>query len=200
VGTVPDSLIREFKTKNGRKVYDGGGVNPDVSLQPLEYAPITRSLVENNIIFDFATRYRNKHEKLENIKSFQVDDALFLEFVDFASTREYTYETESEQQLRKLKEIAEKENYFSSFESEFNQLKEKMMHDKNHDIEKARKEISRLLGAEIASRYQYQRGRIEQSFSSDPEIQRAIEILNNKSFYQDVLSGKYVEEIKKKGK
>jgi carboxyl-terminal processing protease len=75
-----------------------------------------------------------------------------------------------------------------------------MMHDKHHDLEKARDEICRILGAEIASRYQYQRGRIEQSFAFDQEIQRAIAILNDKAFYQDVLNGKYVEEIKKKGK
>jgi carboxyl-terminal processing protease len=200
VGTVPDSLIREFKTTNGRKVFDGGGINPDVSLQPIEYAPITRSLLENNIIFDFATRYRNQHNQLENLKNFKIDNALFNDFIAFASTKDYTYETESEQMLRKLKETAMKENYYASFETEYNRLREKMMHDKNQDIEKEKVEISRLLGAEIASRYQFQRGRIEQSFSTDPEVQRAIEILNNKGFYQDVLSGKYVEEIKKKGK
>ncbi len=200
VGSIPDSLIREFKTKNGRKVYDGGGINPDVGLQAPEYAPITRSLAENNIIFDFATRYCNANAKPGDLRNFRIDDKLFNEFVAFSSTKEYTYETESEQLLRKLKEAAEKENYFSSFETEYKNLKEKMMHDKHHDLEKARDEICRILGAEIASRYQYQRGRIEQSFAFDQEIQRAIAILNDKAFYQDVLNGKYVEEIKKKGK
>lgn len=200
VGSIPDSLIKEFKTKNGRKVYDGGGINPDVGLQAPEYAPITRSLAENNIIFDFATRYCNANAKPGDLRNFRIDDKLFNEFVAFSSTKEYTYETESEQLLRKLKEAAEKENYFSSFETEYKNLKEKMMHDKHHDLEKARDEICRILGAEIASRYQYQRGRIEQSFAFDQEIQRAIAILNDKAFYQDVLNGKYVEEIKKKGK
>lgn len=200
VGTVPDSLIREFKTKNGRKVYDGGGINPDISLQVMEYSPISRSLAENNILFDFATSFRNKNESIGDAKKFQIDDALFAEFVAFAGTREYKYETESEQLLRKLKDAAEKENYFNSFETEYNSLKEKMMHDKTQDIKKARTEISRLLASEIASRYSFQKGRIEQSFQTDPEIKRAIEVLNDKTFYQDVLSGKYVEELKKKSK
>jgi len=200
VGTIPDSLIREFKTKNGRKVYDGGGINPDISLQVMEYSPISRSLAENNILFDFATSFRNKNESIGDAKKFQIDDALFAEFVAFAGTREYKYETESEQLLRKLKDAAEKENYFNSFETEYNSLKEKMMHDKTQDIKKARTEISRLLASEIASRYSFQKGRIEQSFQTDPEIKRAIEVLNDKTFYQDVLSGKYVEELKKKSK
>jgi carboxyl-terminal processing protease len=200
VGTVPDSLIRAYKTKNGRLVYDGGGINPDVSLKPLEFQPITKSLVENNILFDFATQYRNKHETISSAKDFSVDDKLFSEFTTFAANRDYKYETESEQILHKLKEAAVKENYFDSFEPEYNHLRDKMMHDKHHDIQKAQKEISRILGAEITSRYHFQRGRIEQSFSSDPEILKAIEVIGNPAFYQDVLSGKYVEEVKKKGK
>jgi carboxyl-terminal processing protease len=200
VGTVPDSLIRAYKTKNGRLVYDGGGINPDVSLKPLEFQPITKSLVENNILFDFATQYRNKHETISSAKDFSVDDKLFSEFTTFAANRDYKYETESEQILHKLKEAAVKENYFESFEPEYNHLRDKMMHDKHHDIQKAQKEISRILGAEITSRYHFQRGRIEQSFSSDPEILKAIEVIGNPAFYQDVLSGIYVEEVKKKGK
>lgn len=200
VGTVPDSLIREFKTKNGRKVYDGGGVNPDVGIEPREYAPISRALVNESIIFDFATEFRRKNPQIASAKDFKITPAIFEEFVQFASAKDIKYETESEELLAKLKEVSEKEKYFSSFEKEYNQLRDKMMHDKKADIEKSKEEISELLADEIVMRYHYQRGQIENSFQYDPEVKRAVEILNNKSFYGDVLSGKYVEEVKKKGK
>jgi len=200
VGMVPDSLIREFKTRNGRKVFDGGGVNPDVSLPMREYSPIARTLLTNNLIFDFATQFRIKNPTILSAKDFTVDNALFTEFVTYLSTREYSYETESEQLLKDLKVTAEKEKYFTAIESEYNQLKQKMMHDKNADIEKSRLELSELLADEIASRYYFQKGRIENSFSADPEVKKAIEVLKNKEMYGDVVMGKYVEEIGKKGK
>jgi carboxyl-terminal processing protease len=198
VGTVPDSLIREFKTKNGRKVYDGGGVNPDVGIEPREYAPISRALVNESIIFDFATEFRRKNPQIASAKDFKITPAIFEEFVQFASAKDIKYETESEELLAKLKEVSEKEKYFSSFEKEYNQLRDKMMHDKKADIEKSKEEISELLADEIVMRYHFQRGQIENSFQYDPEIKRALESLNNKGFYGDVLSGKYVEEIKRK--
>jgi carboxyl-terminal processing protease len=200
VGSVPDSLIKEFKTKNGRKVYDGGGINPDISLPAREYAPISRTLASNNLFFDFATKYRLKTATIPPAKAFTIDDALFSEFTAFLSTKEYPYETESEDVLKELKVVAEKEKYFSSFEKEYNQLKEKMMHDKKEDIEKSRAQLSELLVDEISSRYYYQKGRIESSFSYDAEIKKAADVLKDKSLYQDVISGKYVEEVKKKGK
>jgi carboxyl-terminal processing protease len=200
VGSVPDSLIREFKTKNGRKVFDGGGVNPDVSLAMKEYAPITRALAGENYLFDFATQFRIKNPTLVGAKEFTVSNELFNEFIEYIGDKEIKYETESEELLEKLKTAAEKEKYFSSFEKEYNAMKEKMMHDKKADMLKARDEISQLLADEIVSRYYYQRGRIENSFATDAEITRAVEILKNKTFYNDVITGKYVEEVKKKGK
>lgn len=200
VGTVPDSLIREFKTKNGRKVYDGGGVNPDVGIEPREYAPISRALVNESIIFDFATEFRRKNPQIVAAKEFTITPAIFEEFVQFASAKDIKYETESEELLAKLKEVSEKEKYFSSFEKEYNQLRDKMMHDKKADIEKSKEEISELLADEIVMRYHFQRGQIENSFQYDPEVKRAVEVLRDKAFYGDVLSGKYVEEVKKKGK
>jgi carboxyl-terminal processing protease len=200
VGTVPDSLIREFKTRNGRKVYDGGGVNPDVSLPLQEYAPVTRAIAGENVLFDFATDYRLKNSEIPAAKSFSVNDNIFEEFVKYIGDKEIKYETESEELLGKLKEAAEKEKYFESVQQEYNALKDKMLRDKKADIQKAKTEISELLADEIVSRYYYQRGRIENSFAKDEELKKAVEILKNKSFYDDILAGRYVEEVKKKGK
>ncbi len=200
VGTVPDSLIREFKTRNGRKVYDGGGVNPDVSLALQEYAPVTRAIASENVLFDFATDYRIKHSEILAAKVFSVDETIFGDFVKYIGDKEIKYETESEELLGKLKEATEKEKYFESVQQEYNALKDKILRDKKVDIQKAKMEISELLADEIVSRYYYQRGRIENSFAKDEELIKAVEILKNKTFYTDILAGRYVEEVKKKGK
>jgi carboxyl-terminal processing protease len=200
VGMVPDSLIREFKTRNGRKVYDGGGVNPDVSLPLQEFAPVTRAIAGENVLFDFATDYRLKNTEIPAAKAFSVNDNIFEAFVKYIGAKEIKYETESEELLGKLKEAAEKEKYFESVQQEYNALKDKMLRDKKADIQKAKTEISELLSDEIVSRYYYQRGRIENSFAKDEELKKAVEILKNKGFYDDILAGRYVEEVKKKGK
>jgi carboxyl-terminal processing protease len=200
VGTVPDSMIKQFSTRAGRKVYDGGGVIPDVSLSTKEYTPISRSVVSNNLIFDFATIYRSKHPELASARDFKVTPEIFTEFSNFLSTKEYSYKTESEELLEEWQKVAEREKYFEAAKAEFEQLKQKIDHDKKADIEKSKDQLSELLADEITSRYFYQRGRIESSFSYDTELKKAVEILKNPTFYKEILSGKYVEEVKKKGK
>lgn len=200
VASIPDSLIREFSTLKGRKVYDGGGVIPDVSLEPLEYPLIARSITNKSLIFDFATSYKRKVAEIPSPKEFEVNDVIYNAFVEYISDKEYDYLTDSEQMLEELKKVAEKEKYFSGVENEYNALKERMMHDKGEDLKRASDAIKHLLGDEIISRYYFQKGRIEHSFSWDPEIMKAREILNDTEFYARVLDGKYVEEVKKRGK
>jgi len=200
IGNVPDSLIKEFKTKNGRTVFDGGGVNPDVSLPMKEYANITRSIVSNNHIFDFATIYRQNNPTIAPAASFKVDDKIFNEFVAYLSDKEYDYETESEKVLKAWKEAAEREKYFDALQSEYAQLKNKMIHDKQEDLQRAKEEIIQILTDEIVARYYYQKGKIEASFQFDKEVNKALEVLKDKKFYNDIVTGKYIEEVVKKGK
>ncbi|MFN4122620.1 MAG: S41 family peptidase [Flavobacteriales bacterium] len=200
VGNVPDSLIKEFRTRNGRVVYDGGGVNPDLSLPLREYSNITRSLMLNNHIFDFATEFRRENPSIPPAGQFKVDDKIFADFKKFLDNKSYEYETESEKILKSLREAAEKEKYFDAFAAEFEAMKKKMMHDKNEDLNRAKDEICQLLTDEIVARYYYQRGKIEASFQFDPEVKKAVEVLKNKKFYDDILAGRYVEEVVKKGK
>lgn len=200
VGNVPDSLIKEFKTKNGRKVYDGGGVNPDITVNPDEYSPISRALASKRLLFDFATDFRLKNPSIVSASTFKVTDAIFNDFKKFIADKEYDYTTASEKALKDLMESAEKENYFNAIETEYNQLKQKMMHDKNADLEKSKEEISRLLADEIVSRYYFQKGRIENGLAFDVEVKKALEVLNNKALYDDVITGKYQEPVEKKGK
>lgn len=188
VGKMPDSLKTAFKTKNGRTVYDGGGVDPDFALDPEKLAPITISLLDKNLIFDFATQYRLQHQTIAAPKDFRLTDQEYNDFVAFLSDKEYDYTTKTEDKLKDFKETAEKEDYWGSVKDQFNALQAQMMHDKQKDLTKNRAQIKGLLEEEIASRYYYQNGRLEASLKDDPEVNKAIEVLNNQETYNKTLT------------
>jgi carboxyl-terminal processing protease len=106
VGSVPDSLKKEFKTKNGRKVYDGGGIDPDIKVELKPYAQITQSLLAKQVIFDFATEYRNSHDSIAQPKTFMLTQADFEAFKKLAETKELDYSTQTEKSLEELKKKA----------------------------------------------------------------------------------------------
>jgi carboxyl-terminal processing protease len=187
VGKVPDSLKTAFKTKNGRVVYDGGGIEPDIASEPYEYSDISACLISKYLIFDFATQYKMKHPEIAKAKDFEVPDDLFNEFVTYLNDKEYDYTTESERNLKELKESAEKEKYFDDFKVEYEALKNKMMHNKKADLIKFKSEIKELLKEEIVSRYYFQRGRIEVALQSDELVKKAIEVLKDNNRYKSLL-------------
>jgi carboxyl-terminal processing protease len=187
VGKVPDSLKTAFKTKNGRVVYDGGGIEPDIASEPFEYSDISACLISKYLIFDFATEYKMKHPEIAKAKDFEVTDDLFNEFVTYLNGKEYDYTTESERNLKELKESAEKEKYFDDFKVEYETLKSKMMHNKKADLIKFKPEIKELLKEEIVSRYYFQRGRIEVALQSDELVKKAIEVLKDNNRYKSLL-------------
>ena len=189
---VPDSLKVAFKTKNGRTVYDGGGIEPDIHLKPYEFSNIAISLATKYLIFDFATTFRTKHSTIAAAKEFVVTDEIFNDFLSFISNKEYDYTTKSEQSLKNLKENAEKEKYFDDIKTEYETLKNKMIHDKKADIGKFKDEIKELLKEEIVSRYYFQKGRTEASLTFDQEVKKAIEIFKNSSTYKGILDGTIV--------
>ena len=193
VGKVPDSLISEFKTKGGRKVYDGGGVNPDYITTTLSYSSIAQTLSAKYLLFDYATQYRIKHPAVADAKSFHLTDVEYADFITWLSNKEYDYVTESEEKLEALKEKAVKENYFQSIESDYKAVKAKIKSDKSSDLKLHEQEIKWLLENEIIARYYYQTGRIENSFSSDPEVKMAIKALSSPSVYSAILNRTYKE-------
>ncbi len=200
VGKVPDSLITEFKTKKGRSVYDGGGINPDIVTDIETLSNVAYALLNKNIIFDFATTFVSSHDSINIIDKFKIEDDIYSNFIKYVENRNFDYKTNTEEQLNKLIETAKKEKYFSLSEIEFEQLKTKLSHDKNKDLETFKKEISELLRDEIISRYYFQKGRIAGSLTSDPEILKGIEILKARKQYSDILNGKDGELTKMNGK
>lgn len=189
VGNIPDSLIKPFKTKNGRVVYDGGGVVPDFQLDVIKVSPITQSLLVKSLIFDYATLYRIKNANIGPASSFKISDKEFDDFVAYLSDKEYDYSTKSEKSLEELKKHSENEKYFNDIEAEYNNLKAKMKHDKQKDIQRNKEEIMGLLSEEIASRFYFQKGRTEAAFLNDPEIKEAIKIVNDSQKYTATLKG-----------
>lgn len=191
---IPDSLANEFKTRNGRLVYDGGGIEPDIVLPPKKFSPILASLFTKYLIFDFATKYAREHPEIGSPEDFSITDEIYNDFVAFLSDKEYDYVTSSEKKLEELKESATREGSFKAIEEQYDMLQKAMMHNKEEDLQTYRGEISELLKMEIVGRYFYQEGKIRASLDTDPEIDRAIEILENPTLYHSILDGTYQED------
>jgi carboxyl-terminal processing protease len=185
----PDSLKTAFKTKNGRTVYDGGGIEPDFILTPEKTSNITISLITKYHIFNYANYYKRLNPSISPAKEFTVSDAMYDNFVQYLAGKDYDYTTKSEKNLAELKSIAEKENYFDAIKTEYQALKDKLIHNKNEDLIKNKEEIKLLLKDEIASRYYYQKGRIESSLSTDNEIKKALEVFNDEKLFSKTLKG-----------
>lgn len=189
VSSVPDSLKKSFKTKNGRLVYDGGGIEPDVKTEDVELSNIMQSLLAKGYIFDYATKYYHEHSQIAPAQDFRLTDAEFNAFVSWLSSKDYSYQTVSEKKLQELKEQAEAEKNFNKIRTEFNALAAKLAHDKKQDIEQHATEVSRVLAAEIAGRYYYQKGRvINRLYNGDQDMQQALSLLDSgDSRYEEVL-------------
>ncbi len=189
VGKVPDSLMKKFETKSGRIVYDGGGVLPDIVLEPLTYSKIAIALSNKNLIFDFATKYKREHPEIPSVKEFKISEELLNDFKMFSEAKDYEYSTKSEDVIKELKETAEKEKYFEKVEKEYEALKAKLSHNKNEDFTTFKDEIVELLESEIVSRYYYQKGRVESMLDKDPDIKEALAVLADKNKYASLLTG-----------
>lgn len=189
VGKIPDSLKHPFKTTAGRTVYDGGGVDPDFTIESQKLNPIAVSLLQKNLIFDYATEYRLKHETIASAMDFHVSDAEYDDFVSWLKGKEYDYTTKSEESMKELKETAQKEAYWDAIKDDFEKLQSEMNHDKEKDLVKFKDEIGELLSQEIAARYYYQDGRIEASLNHDEEVKRAMEVLTDANLYAKTLKG-----------
>jgi len=184
---IPDSLKVAFKTKNGRTVYDGGGIEPDIDVSNYNYSNIAISLVTKNLIFDFATKFFYENEKINSVSDFQITDKIFNDFINYISDKDYDYTTQSEKKLKELKEIAEKEKYYESVKDEYELLNKKLIHNKDEDLITFRNEIEQLLKNEIVSRYYYQKGRIESNIKSDQVVKEAISIIKDIDKYYSML-------------
>jgi carboxyl-terminal processing protease len=187
VGKVPDSLISTFYTRNGREVKDGGGVTPDIKTENEEVSDISISLMNKRLVFDFATQFRYKNEKIESIENFEITDEIFNNFVEFLSDKEYQYTTATEDALDIFKEITDEEGTSDLILEEFNLLTEKIKSNKENDLENNKEEIKEFISNEIVSRYYYQEGRIIDRLKHDKDIDEALRLFKNMDEYHSLL-------------
>ena len=188
VGKIADSLSTEFRTKNNRKVYDGGGITPDLVTESEVSSKILLSLFRERLFFDYATEFRLKNDNILSAKDFKITDEKFLDFKTFLSDKDYEYETDTEKAYKKLKKVAKDENYFESMRNDFDLLVAKIDDAKSDDLEKNKDFIKEILANEIVSRYYYQKGRIQSSLNYDKDILQAISILSDSTKYKQILS------------
>ena len=172
-GTVPDSLRKAFKTANGRVVLDGAGIEPDEKVTEKGYAPISYTLVAGNHVFDFATTYFYAHPSLSSPSTFQVSEQEYAEFKKFLVGKSYDYTTYTEKSVKDMEAYLAKEPYFDEIKGQLDQIKAKVNHSKENDLETHKKEIKKILSEEIISRYYFQEGMIEAGLQGDPVIDLA---------------------------
>jgi C-terminal peptidase (prc) len=187
VGEIPDSIKTKFKTKNGRTVMDGGGVDPDIKTEKREVAKIINTLNSKSFVFDYATLYVAKHPTIAQPNQFVLSDAEFDEFAKWLESKDYSYKSKTEEALKELKETAEKENYFDAIKKDFDNLQKAVSHDKKQDLIKYKKEIKRMLQDEIVTRYYFQKGRMQNQLKDDEDVAEAVKVLSNEQLLKSIL-------------
>ncbi len=198
VGHVPDSLMSEFKTKNGRIVYDGGGIVPDVVMEPEQLSNLSAALITKFMIFDFATKYSNENESIASPEEFTVTSEIYSQFAEFLKNNNFEYESESEHLLKELEIAAKEEKYYSLAEKDFESLKTQLEPHLDKDLEVFGEEVKTLLENEIVSRYYYQKGAIRSTIGEDKVIQTAREKLNSDMAYNSYFEPGIVITMKNK--
>ena len=184
---VPDSLITIFKTKNGRDVIDGRGVEPDLEVEQRELSRLTITLLRNNFIFDYATDYYYSHPTITKAEEFELSELEYNHFKTYILDKEFSYSTASEEMLKKMKKTAEDEGFYEDVKEEYESLMSKVTPSKNRDLEKFKPQVISLIENEIVSRYYYQNGRAIQSFKDDPFIEESMRILQDNSSFNTIL-------------
>ncbi len=189
VGIIPDSLISEFKTRNGRVVKDGGGITPDLEVAPEQLSQLATELFLRNYIFDFASVYYWLHPGIKTVENFKFTDQDFTDFKNYLAGRKFSYRTITEISLNELISNAKREKYYDPHKEIFTELQKELNHTLDNDLNTFRSEITGLLEDEILGRYFYEEGAIAWTLKTDEQVLKAVEILNSQD-YNSILQGK----------
>lgn len=190
IARTPDSLTNVFYTEAGREVRDGGGIRPDKEVKLDKTPNILFYLVNEDMIFDYATQYCIKHPTIGSVADFKLTDADYADFKQMLKKRNFTYDRQSESMLKNLKEMAEFEGYLEGAKEEFAALEKKLQHNLDLEIDRFEKDIKPLIAEEIVKRYYFERGAVQESLKDDVGLKKAIEVLQNPQEYTDILTVK----------
>ena len=184
---IADSLKTTFKTSNGRAVLDGGGIDPDILIDPPELSTVCYLLMQKNLIFNYATKYYFEHDTLYSPRNFQLSETEFQQFLVWLEDQSFDYQTPLEIKLDQALEIAKTAARGEQVYQSIKELNTLLQAEKKNDLDRHEEEIKRLLEQDIVSRYYFREGIIEASFDSDPDILKAIEILEDVESYNGIL-------------
>jgi len=189
VGKVPDSLMTAYTTKNNRVVYDGGGIKPDVHIEPQTLSNIAYNLIAKNLIFDYATYYQTKYDSITPTKDYKFTNEDYEDFKNWLNDKELDYESVSALELDELIKTAKAESYYDQAKTTFEKLKAELANNKDKDLNTFQKQIVNLLTQEITTRYYYKNGSIENMIQNDSTVLKAVNILNRPQVYKAILKG-----------
>ena len=185
---IEDSLVKKFKTKNGRTVYDSRGVEPDIIIEPQYFSAITQNLLIKDVIFDFVNENINYYKKDSLFpESFELPDTTYSAFMRYVLNIKMDYQTESSQQLKEFVKIAKKEKYIEENVEVFKLLESIFKVNISKDLKKNDKEIKFFLENEFISRKHFQKGRMEASIKEDPYVEQAMDVFKNATKYNQIL-------------
>ena len=185
---IADSLIKNFTTKNGRKVMDARGVYPDIKIEPSYYSKLSEILIYNDHIFNYVNRHKIENLTKISLEDYSISEKEYNDFKSYLSDKDINYSNESEQALSQLIAASKQEDYYKANQQALQELKEKLKPDLAKDLDRNSQEIKQMLESELVSRTHFQKGRIEISLKSDPYIEQAKTVLMDTSKYNTILN------------
>lgn len=190
VDKFADSLKTEFLTKGGRKVYDGGGLDPDVEVDNEYLSPAAIQLITSGHIFDYATIYVAEHPQLNSVETFKLSDEEYKKFGDWLASKKFTFSSELEEQMKQLEEVAKKERSYGEIQSQLKSLKNQIEQNRFKDLMRYKDEIGKILEEEIAFHFGLIKAQVEMSLQRDKELKEAVKNLQEETQYKNLLSSK----------
>ena len=184
-----DTLGKVFHTANGRVVYEGHGIQPDVKVEPTIASTITMNLYAKNLFFKYANKFYREHKTIKPADKFEITDDIYNDFMQFVKDEGFTFTSQSEKEIKELEKVAKAEGYLDDIQPILDQAVAKIEEEKANDLVNNRKELEDLLKIEIAGRYYYQKGKIIATLNDDPELAKAFEVILNQEEYNRILKG-----------
>lgn len=192
---IPDSLTHVFYTAGGREVRDGGGIKPDIEVQPdslpnIVYYLSVSGMDSTEVLHDYEVDYIAKHPTIAPAAEFMISDADYEDFKQRVIQSGFTYDPESEKALNSLKKIVQFEGYYDEAKAEFEQLEKKLKHDIARDLDRNKDVLKQVISGDIVSAYYFQSGAVENSLMADKQMKEAVKLLSNPEEYNNVLKVK----------
>jgi carboxyl-terminal processing protease len=188
VGSIPDSLKRTFTTTNGREVFDGGGIDPDIKTDASEAHALTQVLFEKGFLFDYATHYAYGHPDPVDARTFTLSNEEYNNFVNWMKGKNYAYKSYLEYQLQQFSEEAKKQKYYDDLKDQLTQIQSRIADSKKNELLLYKDEIKMILEKEIVSHYHLERGSIESGFKYDDDVKMATTLLHDYTRYKKILN------------